>query len=132
MGRQIVRGKAAEHVRHFDHGRAAGSEVGHQCVEHASQCDAGRFGQFNFDPFAQLFALIKTIIDIARPRTYIAIPGPEELLSAASAATTPFRALLALAINALDDPNYASAAISDGKLYLKGQRFLYCIGEKKP
>ena len=35
-----------------------------------------------------------------------------------------------LAANALDDPNYASPAISDGRIYLKGQRFLYCIGTK--
>jgi outer membrane protein assembly factor BamB len=33
-----------------------------------------------------------------------------------------------VASNNLDDPNYASAAVSDGRIYLKGQRFLYCIG----
>ncbi len=30
--------------------------------------------------------------------------------------------------NPLDDPNHASAAISNGRIYLKGQKFLYCIG----
>jgi len=34
-----------------------------------------------------------------------------------------------LATNPLDDPNHASAAIADGRIYLKGQRFLYCIGQ---
>jgi outer membrane protein assembly factor BamB len=34
-----------------------------------------------------------------------------------------------LATNPLDDPNHASAAIADGRIYLKGQKFLYCIGK---
>ena len=37
-----------------------------------------------------------------------------------------------LAVNSLDDPNYASPAISDGRIYLKGVKFLYCIGNEKP
>jgi outer membrane protein assembly factor BamB len=37
-----------------------------------------------------------------------------------------------IASNNLDDPNYASAAVSDGRIYLKGQRLLYCIGAAKP
>jgi outer membrane protein assembly factor BamB len=31
--------------------------------------------------------------------------------------------------NPLEDPNHASAAISDGRIYLKGQKFIYCIGK---
>jgi outer membrane protein assembly factor BamB len=34
-----------------------------------------------------------------------------------------------VATNPLDDPNHASAAISDGRIYLKGQKFIYCIGK---
>src|SRR5882672_5913189 len=34
-----------------------------------------------------------------------------------------------VATNPLDDPNHASAAISDGRIYLKGQKYLYCIGK---
>ena len=49
MGRQIVRGKAAEDIRHFDHGAGAGSEAGHQSVEDASQRDPGRLGQVSVD-----------------------------------------------------------------------------------
>jgi len=36
-----------------------------------------------------------------------------------------------IGMNSLDDANYASPAISDGRIYLKGVRFLYCIGTKK-
>jgi outer membrane protein assembly factor BamB len=35
-----------------------------------------------------------------------------------------------LASNNLDDPNYASPAVGDGRIYLKGQRFLYCVGAR--
>jgi outer membrane protein assembly factor BamB len=35
-----------------------------------------------------------------------------------------------LAINRLDDTISASAAIADGELFLRGERFLYCIAEK--
>ncbi|HEV8606956.1 MAG TPA: PQQ-binding-like beta-propeller repeat protein [Tepidisphaeraceae bacterium] len=34
-----------------------------------------------------------------------------------------------VATNSLDDPNHASAAISDGRIYLKGQKFVYCISK---
>jgi outer membrane protein assembly factor BamB len=37
-----------------------------------------------------------------------------------------------VAVNNLDDPNYASPAVADGRIYLKGQRFLYCLGRKVP
>src|SRR5258706_3159602 len=37
-----------------------------------------------------------------------------------------------VAVNNLDDPNYASPAVAEGRIYLKGQRFLYCIGRKSP
>jgi outer membrane protein assembly factor BamB len=33
-----------------------------------------------------------------------------------------------LAANNLDDANYASPAVSDGRLFIKGRKFLYCIG----
>jgi outer membrane protein assembly factor BamB len=36
-----------------------------------------------------------------------------------------------LGSSSLDDGNYASPAISDGCIFLKGQRFLYCIGKKQ-
>jgi outer membrane protein assembly factor BamB len=35
-----------------------------------------------------------------------------------------------LATNDLADPSEASAAVSDGKIILKGSRYLYCIGKK--
>jgi outer membrane protein assembly factor BamB len=35
-----------------------------------------------------------------------------------------------LAANNLDDPNYASPAVADGHIFLKGQKFLYCIGPR--
>lgn len=35
-----------------------------------------------------------------------------------------------LAANSLEDGNYASPAISDGRIYLKGVKFLYCLGKK--
>ncbi len=35
-----------------------------------------------------------------------------------------------LAVNHLNDSFSASAALSDGELYLRGERFLYCIAEK--
>jgi outer membrane protein assembly factor BamB len=35
-----------------------------------------------------------------------------------------------VAANNLDDPNYASPAVAAGHLFLKGQKFLYCIGAK--
>jgi outer membrane protein assembly factor BamB len=35
-----------------------------------------------------------------------------------------------LATNDLDDPSQASPAVSDGRLYLKGKRYLFCIGKK--
>jgi hypothetical protein len=49
MRRQMVGGKAAEDVRHLDHGGAAVSEADHQCVEHPSQRHAGRLGQVGVD-----------------------------------------------------------------------------------
>jgi outer membrane protein assembly factor BamB len=36
-----------------------------------------------------------------------------------------------VAVNDLDDPSKASAAIAGSRLYIKGGRNLYCIGEKK-
>jgi outer membrane protein assembly factor BamB len=35
-----------------------------------------------------------------------------------------------LAVNDLGDPNHASAAVADGRIYLAGTRKLYCIGKK--
>ena len=35
-----------------------------------------------------------------------------------------------LAVNDLGDPNQASAAAADGRLFLKGGRNLYCVGRK--
>ncbi|HEV8377999.1 MAG TPA: PQQ-binding-like beta-propeller repeat protein [Tepidisphaeraceae bacterium] len=35
-----------------------------------------------------------------------------------------------IATNPLDDPNHASAAIADGRIYLKGQKFVYCIAQQ--
>ena len=35
-----------------------------------------------------------------------------------------------LAVNRLDDSFSASAALVDKRLYLRGERFLYCIAEK--
>jgi len=35
-----------------------------------------------------------------------------------------------LATNDLGDPNHASAAVSDGKIYLRGAKFLWCVGKK--
>jgi outer membrane protein assembly factor BamB len=35
-----------------------------------------------------------------------------------------------IATNPIDDPNHASAAVADGRIYLKGQKFIYCIAQK--
>lgn len=35
-----------------------------------------------------------------------------------------------LATNDLGDPCHASPAVADGKIYLKGMKFLYCVGKK--
>jgi outer membrane protein assembly factor BamB len=35
-----------------------------------------------------------------------------------------------ISTNDLGDPNYASPAVANDRLYLKGQRFLYCVGVK--
>jgi outer membrane protein assembly factor BamB len=35
-----------------------------------------------------------------------------------------------LATNDLGDPCHASPAVADGKIYIKGMKFLYCIGKK--
>ena len=35
-----------------------------------------------------------------------------------------------LATNDLGDPNHASAAVAQGKLFLVGTRNLYCLGQK--
>jgi hypothetical protein len=36
-----------------------------------------------------------------------------------------------ITVNNLEDPNYASPAVSEGRIYLKGQRFLYCVGQRQ-
>jgi outer membrane protein assembly factor BamB len=36
-----------------------------------------------------------------------------------------------LAVNDLGDPSSATAAVADGRIYIKGGRFLYCIGKKQ-
>jgi hypothetical protein len=36
-----------------------------------------------------------------------------------------------LASNDLDDgPDYTSAAVSNGRIYIKGRSYLWCIGDK--
>ena len=35
-----------------------------------------------------------------------------------------------LATNDLGDANHASAAVSEGRIYLKGEKFLWCVGTK--
>src|SRR2546421_819411 len=35
-----------------------------------------------------------------------------------------------IATNPLDDPNHASGAVADGRIYLKGQKFIYCIAQQ--
>jgi hypothetical protein len=35
-----------------------------------------------------------------------------------------------LAVNDLGDPSQASPAVTDGCIFLKGRRYLYCIGNK--
>jgi outer membrane protein assembly factor BamB len=62
---------------------------------------------------------------IATPegRLYFASAGKSYVLQAGP----EFRVL---AVNDLGDPCHASPAVSDGKILLKGSRFLYCIGKK--
>jgi len=61
------------------------------------------------------FATADGLIYLASPRTtFVVKAGPTFQL---------------LATNPLDDPNHASAAIADGRIYLKGQRFIYCIAQ---
>jgi outer membrane protein assembly factor BamB len=56
-------------------------------------------------------------------RLYFASAGKSYVLQAGP----EFRLL---AVNDLGDPCHASPAVSDGKILLKGSRFLYCIGKK--
>jgi len=35
-----------------------------------------------------------------------------------------------IASNPIDDANHASAAVAEGRIYLKGQKFIYCIGKQ--
>jgi outer membrane protein assembly factor BamB len=49
-------------------------------------------------------------------RTYVIKPGPD---------------FEVLAVNNLNDgPDYSSAAVSNGRIYLKGKSYLWCIGAK--
>ena len=48
-------------------------------------------------------------------RTYVVKAGPK---------------LDVLAINELGDGGPASPAVADGRIYLKGRQYLYCIGNK--
>jgi outer membrane protein assembly factor BamB len=56
-------------------------------------------------------------------RLYFASAGKSYVLQAGA----EFRVL---AVNDLDDPNHASPAIANGRIYLAGTRMLYCIGSK--
>ena len=49
MSRQVVAGETAKDVRDLDHEALVGSEAGHQCVEDASERDAGGFGEMGVD-----------------------------------------------------------------------------------
>lgn len=49
-------------------------------------------------------------------RSYVVQSGPQ---------------LKVLALNDLGDPNHASPAVSDGRLFIAGLKHLYCIAEKK-
>ena len=49
MSRQVLAGEAAKDVRNLDHDAVAASEAGHQCVEDASERDAGGFSEMGVD-----------------------------------------------------------------------------------
>ena len=49
MDLEVVVAEAAEHVRDFDHDRAAGSEASHDLVEEPSKRGPGRLGQMGVD-----------------------------------------------------------------------------------
>jgi outer membrane protein assembly factor BamB len=59
----------------------------------------------------------------AAGRIYYASAGKSYVLQAGE----EFRVL---AVNDLDDPNHATPAIADGRIYLAGTRKLHCIGTK--
>ena len=48
-------------------------------------------------------------------------------MSAVVAAGAEFKML---AVNDLGDSSAASAAVAGGRLYIKGNRYLYCVGNK--
>jgi len=54
---------------------------------------------------------------------YFATPGKSYVIQSGPA-------FKILATNQLPDPNYASPAFSDGMVFLKGRRYLYCIAKK--
>ncbi len=62
---------------------------------------------------------------IATPdgRIYLASAGKSFVIKAGATGEL-------LATNDLGDPSPASPAVADGRLYLKGRRFLYCVGRK--
>src|SRR5207245_934615 len=56
-------------------------------------------------------------------RIYLASAGKSYVVKAGEK-------LQVLATNDLGDPSSASAAVSNGRIYLKGRRYLWCIGAK--
>jgi len=56
-------------------------------------------------------------------RIYLANAGKTYVIKAGPKAEV-------LAVNDLGDDSRASAAVSDGRIFLKGGRFLYCVGKK--
>jgi outer membrane protein assembly factor BamB len=54
---------------------------------------------------------------------YFASPGRTHVIRAADTFEP-------VAASDLGDPNYASPAVADGRIYLKGVKFLYCVGSK--
>jgi len=56
-------------------------------------------------------------------RIYFASPGKSYVLKAGDK-------LEVLSVNEIGEENRASPAVSDGKIFLRGDRNLYCIGSK--
>lgn len=76
--------------------------------------------------FAERLAGVSTSsspIATADGRVYLASAGKSYVLKAGPK-------LEVLAVNDLGDGSHASAAVADGRLYLKGRRWLFCIGTK--
>ena len=61
---------------------------------------------------------------------FIADQGQDRDETGVTTVVRPGPTLDIVAINHLDEPIYASPAISDGQIFMRGEKHLYCIGSR--